>query len=157
MNEQPKTPTLSRATYKAIKNMNREQMSEHFVNVYVKGYEAGKKAATPNSLLATLRETLLNVADIGPTRADAILNRLAKELNLDAPAASQEPGAATQPTASENHLVNALLDSGADVCKMCTHNAECNAPENFVEDQEVPREKCAEGLIAYARKNGGNN
>lgn len=82
MNNQQNTQKLAlkRDTYKALKRMDREQLSEYITNIYVKGYEAGKKAATPTGLMDAIRSTLLNVADIGPTRADAIMKHLADVL-----------------------------------------------------------------------------
>lgn len=153
MNNQQNTPKLAlkRDTYKTLKRMDREQLSEYITNIYIKGYEAGKKANTPNNLMNAIRSTLLNVADIGPTRADAIMKHLADVLGggeqKEAPAAAQDP------THAENFLVSALYDSGEDLCKMCIHDAECNADGNFVEDQEVPREKCIEGVLKYAKTN----
>ena len=65
---------LSRAVYKHIKGMDREQLSNYITNVYVKGYEAGRKAATPDQLLRTVREGLIDI--VGPARADAIIKKL---------------------------------------------------------------------------------
>lgn len=73
MDNNSKRP-LSRVVYKAIKCMDREQLSNYITNVYVKGYEAGRKAATPDQLLRTVREGLIDI--VGPTRADAILKKL---------------------------------------------------------------------------------
>ena len=67
---------LSRATYKKIKVMNREQLSAYVTNVYIKGFEAGRKAATPDVLMRTFREVLMDIDGIGPTRADAIMKKL---------------------------------------------------------------------------------
>ena len=67
---------LSRLTYRRIKNMDREQLSEYVTRVYLNGYEAGRKAATPDLLLRTFREVLLSIDSIGPTRTDAIMKKL---------------------------------------------------------------------------------
>lgn len=67
---------LSRATYKRIKGMDREQVSEYVANIYLHGFEAGRKAGTPDILMRTFRETLMSIDGIGPTRADAIMKRL---------------------------------------------------------------------------------
>jgi hypothetical protein len=67
---------VSRDTYKRIKNMNREQLSEYVKAVYVKGFESGRKASTPDVLLRTFREVLISVDGIGPTRAEAIMKKL---------------------------------------------------------------------------------
>lgn len=67
---------LSRATYKKIKAMDREQLSAYVANVYIKGFEAGRKAATPDVLMRTFREVLMDIDGIGPTRADAIMKKL---------------------------------------------------------------------------------
>ena len=67
---------LSRTVYKRIKAMDREQLSDYVTKVYLSGFEAGRKAATPDLLLRTIREELLSIPGIGPTRADAILKRM---------------------------------------------------------------------------------
>ena len=67
---------LSRAVYKRIKTMDREQLSDHVTKVYLSGFKAGRKAATPDLLLRTIRDELLSIPGIGPTRADAILKRM---------------------------------------------------------------------------------
>ena len=67
---------LSRTTYKRIKNMDREEISKYVTSIYLNGFEAGRKAATPDLLLRTFREVLLSIDSIGPTRADAIMKKL---------------------------------------------------------------------------------
>lgn len=67
---------ISRDTSRRIKSMNREQLSEYITAVYTKGFEAGRKAATPDVLFRTFREVLLSIDSIGPTRADAIMKKL---------------------------------------------------------------------------------
>ena len=73
---------LSRATYKKIKSMDRSELSECFAKVYQNGYEAGRKATTPDLLLRTFREVLLSIDSIGPTRADAIMKKLSDAFAL---------------------------------------------------------------------------
>lgn len=67
---------LSRTTYKRIKALDREGLSKYVTNVYLNGYEAGRKAGTPDVLMRTFREVLLSIDGIGPTRADAIMKKL---------------------------------------------------------------------------------
>ena len=67
---------LSRATYRRVKQMDRTELSEYVTKVYVSGFEAGRKAATPDVLFRTFREVLLSIDSIGPTRADAIMKKL---------------------------------------------------------------------------------
>ena len=67
---------LSRAVYKLIKNMDREELSDYVTNIYIKGFEAGRKAGTPDVLMRTFRDVLLSIDSIGPTRADAIMKKL---------------------------------------------------------------------------------
>ena len=67
---------LGRPTYKRIKGMDRAELSDYVTKVYLNGYEAGRKAATPDLLLRTFREVLLSIDSIGPTRADAIMKKL---------------------------------------------------------------------------------
>ena len=77
-----KNNTLSRNTYRRIKAMDREQLSEYVTRVYLSGYEAGRKAATPELLFRTFREVLLSIDSIGPTRADAIMKKLSDTFAL---------------------------------------------------------------------------
>ena len=67
---------LSRATYKRIKGMDREQISNYVTNVYIHGFEEGRKASTPDVLMRTFREVLMSIDSIGPARADAIMKKL---------------------------------------------------------------------------------
>ena len=67
---------LSRLTYRRIKNMDRAELSDYVTKVYLNGYEAGRKAGTPDVLLRTFREVLMSIDSIGPTRADAIMKKL---------------------------------------------------------------------------------
>ena len=67
---------LSRATYKRIKVMNRDELSDFIADIYGRGFEAGRKAGTPDILMRTFRETLMSIDGIGPTRADAIMKKL---------------------------------------------------------------------------------
>ena len=73
---------LSRATYKRIKGMDREQISNYVTNVYIHGFEEGRKASTPDVLMRTFREVLMSIDSIGPTRADAIMKKLADTFAL---------------------------------------------------------------------------
>ena len=73
---------LSRLTYRRVKNMDREELSDYITKVYLNGYEAGRKAATPDLLLRTFREVLLSIDSIGPTRADAIMKKLSDTFAL---------------------------------------------------------------------------
>lgn len=73
---------LSRLTYRRIKGMDRTELSEYVTKVYLNGYEAGRKAATPDLLLRTFREVLLSIDSIGPTRADAIMKKLSDTFAL---------------------------------------------------------------------------
>lgn len=66
---------LNLRTYKRIKAMNFVELSEYMEGLYREGFEAGRKAGTPDVLFRALREALLSTEDIGPTRADAILKK----------------------------------------------------------------------------------
>ena len=81
MSEQNKK-LLARASYRRIKQMDRTELSEYVTKVYLNGYEAGRKAATPDLLLRTFREVLLSIDSIGPTRADAIMKKLSDTFAL---------------------------------------------------------------------------
>lgn len=74
-----KMPAVSRDTYKRIKHMDRAEVSAFITNIYIKGYEAGKKAVAPNALINAFRELLISVDSIGPTRADAIMRKFAEK------------------------------------------------------------------------------
>lgn len=152
-NQQLTSNLLKRDLYKAIKRMEREQLSNYISNVYIKGYEAGRKAAAPNALMNALRDTLLSVADIGPTRADAIIKRLSDTLKLDA--ATEQPKPAP-PSDAVKRLATELYDCGMDCCKICVHDRECNAPENYQEDAETERDKCIAGIVSFAEGGDGN-
>lgn len=75
MSEQNKM-LLGRHTYRRVKNMNHAELTDYITKVYLSGYEAGRKAATPDQLFKTIREVLLSIDGIGPTRADAIMKKL---------------------------------------------------------------------------------
>ncbi len=121
-NQQPTSNLLKRETYKAIKRMEREQLSAYVSNIYIKGFQAGQKAAAPNALLNAFRDTLLSVADIGPTRADAIIKRLSDTLKLDAAAEQPKPAPASD---AVKRLATELYDCGMDCCKICVHDRPC--------------------------------
>jgi len=97
-----KQQLLSRTTYRRIKNMDREQLSGYVTNVYIKGYEAGRKAATPDLLLRTVRETLLSIDGIGPTRADAIMKKMSDTFALKEKEAEPTEGDGTPAEISGN-------------------------------------------------------
>ena len=98
---------LSRATYKRIKGMDREQLSDYVTKVYINGFEEGRKAATPDILMRTFREVLMSIDSIGPTRADAIMKKLADTFALKEkePETSEVDGtpAETEETTEEVH------------------------------------------------------
>ena len=78
---------ISRATYKTIKGMDRAGLSAYLTKIYLTGFEAGRKAGTPDVLFRTIREQLLDIEGIGPVRADAIMEKLTGSL---APKKSEE-------------------------------------------------------------------
>ena len=71
-----KNQQISRATYKRIKGMDRIELSNYITRIYLTGFEAGRKAGTPDVLLRTIREQLLDTEGIGEIRADAIMKKL---------------------------------------------------------------------------------
>lgn len=71
-----KNQQISRNTYKRIKSMDRAQLSNYITQIYLTGFDAGRKAGTPDVLFRTIRELLLDTKDIGPTRAEAIMKKL---------------------------------------------------------------------------------
>lgn len=86
---------ISRLAYRRIKGMDRTEISEYVTKVYLNGYEAGRKAATPDLLLRTFREVLLSIDSIGPTRADAIMKKLSDTFALKEKTDEQTEGAGT--------------------------------------------------------------
>lgn len=96
---------LSRLAYRRIKGMDRAELSDYVTKVYLNGYEAGRKAATPDLLLRTFREVLLSIDSIGPTRADAIMKKLSDTFALkkkaDEPAEGDGTPEETEGTAEE--------------------------------------------------------
>ena len=94
---------LSRHTYRRVKNMDREQLSEYVTRVYLSGYEAGRKAATPELLFRTFREVLLSIDSIGPTRADAIMKKLGDTFAMKEKetAPEENSGAASEPEGTD--------------------------------------------------------
>ena len=93
-----KNNALSRTTYRRVKGMDREQLSKYVTRVYLSGYEAGRKAATPELLFRTFREVLLSIDSIGPTRADAIMKKLSDTFGLREKAATEENSGAAAET-----------------------------------------------------------
>ena len=98
---------LSRANYKKIKVMDREQLSAHVTNVYIKGFEAGRKAATPDVLMRTFREVLMSIDSIGPARADAIMKKLGDTFALKKkePAAEEDGGTPTENCGNDEEVL----------------------------------------------------
>ena len=93
---------LNRTTYKRIKSMDREQLSNYVANVYMNGYEAGRKAATPDVMMRTFREVLLSIDGIGPTRADAIMKKLGDTFALKEKETDQSEPEETTEEAEQN-------------------------------------------------------
>ena len=93
-----KDQQISRSTYKRIKSMNRIQLSNYITRIYLTGFEAGRKAGTPDVLLRTIREQLLDTEGIGPTRADAIMKKLG---GIFAPQTSEKQAEETAGTPEE--------------------------------------------------------
>lgn len=92
---------LSRMTYKRIKGMDRVQISEYVTKIYLNGFEAGRKAATPDLLLRTFREVLLSIDGIGPTRADAIMKKMGDTFAL-----KEKEAEAAEPEGSDEEVQN---------------------------------------------------
>lgn len=93
-----KNQQISRATYKRIKSMDRVQLSNYITRIYLTGFEAGRKAGTPDVLLRTIREQLLDTEGIGEIRADAIMKKLGA---IFAPQTSETPTEETTGTPAE--------------------------------------------------------
>ena len=94
-----KNQQISRATYKRIKSMDRVQLSNYITRIYLTGFEAGRKAGTPDVLFRTIRELLLDTEGIGEIRANAIMKKLGA---IFAPQASEEPTEETAGTPAED-------------------------------------------------------
>ena len=48
--------TMKRDDYKAVKHMNKEQLTAYLKRVYMRGYEAGLKAAAPSDTLEKMND-----------------------------------------------------------------------------------------------------
>lgn len=99
---------ISRATYKKIKSMDREQLSDYVAKVYINGFEAGRKAATPDVLTRTFREVLMDTEGIGPTRADAIMKKMGDTFALKEtePAPQEGDGTPAETTGNDEEVQN---------------------------------------------------
>lgn len=93
---------LSRVTYKRVKNMDRAELSNYVKHIYLKGYEAGCKSATPDLLIRTFREVLLSIDSIGPTRADAIMKKLSDTFAIKEKGATTEESSEAPAEPEEN-------------------------------------------------------
>lgn len=66
---------LNRKTYKSVKKMDHGQMSSFCENLYMNGYEAGRRAAKGLSE-GEIMQVLLQVKGIGEKKAKDILQAL---------------------------------------------------------------------------------
>lgn len=69
---------LSRALYKEIKNMNREQMQKVITNIYKQGAESAEVASVD---LEELRKAIGSISGIGEKRLDEIMSVIEKFVN----------------------------------------------------------------------------
>jgi len=99
-----KKPAVSRDTYKRIKHMDRAEVSAFITNIYIKGYEAGKKAVAPDALINAFRELLISVDSIGSARADAIMRKFADKFGeaVGTPQESEQKPEESSEEASED-------------------------------------------------------
>lgn len=79
--------------HKHVTNMDRDQLNAYLAKVYAQGFEDGRKAATPDVLLRAIREALLATDDIGPKRADAIMQKFGETFTATLP---EEPAESTE-------------------------------------------------------------
>ncbi len=72
------TFTLPLSTYSDIKKMSYEEMAKWAADLFAKGVKAGKSSVTSEeAFVASLCAVLKSTFDIGDTRAEAIIKRLA--------------------------------------------------------------------------------
>ena len=76
---------LSRALYKEIKNMNREQMQNVITNIYKQGAKSAEVASVD---LDELRKAIGSISGIGEKRLDEIMSVIEKFVN--GPVSDQE-------------------------------------------------------------------
>ena len=70
--------TLTLSTYSDIKKMTYEELSKWAAGIYAKGVKAGRDSVTSSAaFVASLREVFKSVYDIGETRAEELIKRLA--------------------------------------------------------------------------------
>jgi len=71
---------LSRALYKEIKNMNREQMQNVITNIYKQGAESAEVASVD---LDELRKAIGSINGIGEKRLDEIMTAIERFVSGD--------------------------------------------------------------------------
>lgn len=74
MNEEKKR-ILSRASYKAIKKYDHQQMEKFATTVYTNGYKAGA-ASVPEADLTKIEKVIRNTKGIGEVKAAAIIENI---------------------------------------------------------------------------------
>lgn len=70
-----KRTILNRKTYKGIKKFDREQMENYLVNLYMEGYEDGRKDV-PGIDISRIKGIVMSVKGVGEKRADEIVQRI---------------------------------------------------------------------------------
>lgn len=70
---------LNKETYKAVKRMNREEMKEHFDEIYKLGFRAGVESGNNANFKIKLVQVLNKTKGIGPKTIDKVLQTLKEE------------------------------------------------------------------------------
>lgn len=85
--------TLSLSAYSDIKKMSYEEMSNWAADLYRKAYQAGYASVTSaEAFPAALRKVLQQTDDIGPIRAEAVVQTIAQALCMPKITLTKEKG-----------------------------------------------------------------
>lgn len=77
-----KRTILNRKQYKDVKRFDREQMESYLINLYMEGYEDGRKSV-PGVDITEIRGIVSNIKGIGEKRTDEIVQRIEEVFKED--------------------------------------------------------------------------
>ena len=77
-----KRTILNRKQYKDVKRLDREQMESYLINLYMEGYEDGRKSV-PGVDVTAIRGIISSIKGIGEKRTDEIIKRIEEAFKED--------------------------------------------------------------------------
>lgn len=77
-----KRTILNRKQYKDVKRFDREQMESYLINLYMEGYEDGRKSV-PGVDITEIRGIISSIKGIGEKRTDEIIKRIEEAFKED--------------------------------------------------------------------------